>query len=139
MQMTRNSWAATVATLFVVGVIILGFRFLGGPAAQRTRKRDDNTIQALTKITAAIGVGWQVSKTIPPNLDALPEALRKDPITGKPFTYRPESSTEYELCATFLTDNRGGSASYANFEWLHPKGESCFKLVAPALTPQLNP
>jgi len=35
-------------------------------------------------------------------------------------------ASEYELCSTFLTDNRDAPDVNTADPWLHPQGEHCF-------------
>jgi len=49
---------------------------------------------------------------------------KQDPLTHKPFVYRPKSNSAYELCATFATDNRHQEPGEAEDAWRHPKATS---------------
>ena len=125
--MNRNAWAALVATSAVVVVLILGFRFLGGPGNQRLIRADQRTLQTLAQLAEQINLRWQTGgKTLPPNLDKFPDPAKKNPVTGTAFTYRLKTSSEYELCAIFLTDNRNAPDVNTTDPWLHAKGEYCF-------------
>jgi len=131
MPMNRNASAAIAATIVVVVVVILGFRVLGGPATQRLVRSDFRTIQALVELARQINQTWVSSgKTLPGNLEKFPNSIKQDPISAKPFSYRPKSNSDYELCATFATDNRDMQGNNTNDHWIHPKGDYCFEFEA---------
>jgi hypothetical protein len=125
--MNRNSLAAVATTIAVVIVVVLGFRALGGPGSQRQVRTDQRTLQILGQLAQQINSKWQSGgKTLPSNLDNFPESAKKNPVSGTVFTYRVKSPTEYELCSTFLTDNRNAPDVNTGDPWLHPKGDYCF-------------
>ena len=55
--------------------------------------------------------------------------------THKPFVYHLKSTSAYELCATFATDNRHQEPGEAEDAWRHPKGDFCFPLDATQSVP----
>lgn len=128
--MNRNRWAAIVAALAVVAVLVLGFSFLGSPARQRLVRADMQAVQALAGLAQQINYAWnRAGKTLPANLDKLP-GTKKDAMTGQPFIYHPKQDGAYELCATFATDSRERPDANTADGWLHPKGDYCFQLDA---------
>jgi hypothetical protein len=141
--MNRDTRAAIAATIAVVIVIILGFRVLGGPGRQRLVQSDHRTIRALAELAQQIKQSWDSSsnrdtlgKVLPANLDKFPASAKQDPLTHKPFTYRPKSNNEYELCATFALDSREAQDQNPDEHWAHPKGDYCFHLDAAQPVPQ---
>lgn len=123
--MNRNTFAAVAATIAVVIVMVLGFRALGGPRKQRLIREDQRTLQALAQLAQQINEKWQSSgKILPSNLDGFPESAKKNPVSGA--AYHVKSASEYELCSTFLTDNRYSPDVNTGDPWLHPEGEYCF-------------
>jgi hypothetical protein len=129
--MNRNSFAAIAATLAVLVVVGLGFHFLGGPASQRSVRGDEAKVRAMAQLARGINQAWHASdKALPPTLDKLPAADKKDPASGVPFLYQPKSGSEYELCATFATDNRDNDNPNLPDFWIHPKGDYCFQIDA---------
>jgi hypothetical protein len=129
--MNRNSWAAIAATIAVVVVVILGFRVLGGPATQRLVQSDLRTVRTLAELARQINQRWESSgKILPDNLEKFPNSIKQDPVTTKSFSYHPKSNNEYELCATFATDNRDLQTTDPNDRWTHPKGDYCFQFDA---------
>jgi hypothetical protein len=135
--MTRNSWAAAVATVTVIAVISLGLRVLGGPGRQRLVQSDLRTVRTLGELAQHIKFAWESSgKVLPPNLEKFPNSAKQNVITGQPFTYRTKAESEYELCATFATDSRNLHAQDTNDFWAHPQGQYCFQLDASQQVPQ---
>jgi Tfp pilus assembly protein PilV len=136
--MSRNSWALIAAVLAVVAIVALGFWILGSPAHERQVHQDMRTVQALCTLAQQIDSNWRSSnKVLPANLSRFPASSSQDPTTNAPFIYRLKAGSEYELCATFLTDDlheRQNEDSY----WLHPKGPHCFPLDA-STSPPLPP
>jgi len=129
--MNRNVWATIVAGVAMAVVVILGFRVLGGPGTQRLLRADSRTVQSLAELARQINTKWgSDGKVLPKDLEKLPIAARRDAITGKVYGYRAKSENEYELCATFATDNREGSEVQTADSWIHPKGDYCFLMDA---------
>lgn len=135
--MTRNSWAATVATIAVIAVIGLGLGVMGGPGKQRLVQSDLRTVRSLGELAQHIKFAWQSSgEKLPANLEKFPSSAKQNVVTAQPFTYRVKSQSEYELCATFATDSRNLHAQDANDFWAHPQGQYCFQLDAAQQVPQ---
>jgi hypothetical protein len=128
--MNRNVLATIVATLAVIAVLILGFRFLGSPGAQRMVQSDLRTVRALAELAQQINGRWATAdKVLPADLKNFPNSAQ-EPASGKFFRYRAKSSSEYELCATFARDNRNDPAVNTGDPWIHPKGDYCFQFDA---------
>ncbi len=126
--MNRNVWATIAATTAVVVVVILGFRALGGPRSQRLVQADLRRVRALSELAQQINQRWESSgKTLPANLEKFPNSIKQDPVTAKPFSYRPKSNSDYELCATFAADNRDLQTINPDEHWTHPRGDYCFE------------
>jgi hypothetical protein len=137
--MNRNMWATMSATLAVIVVLILGFRFLGSPAKQRLVRADSRDVQALASLAQQISFAWnQSEKVLPGNLDKITNTVKKDVLNGKPFVYRPKQNSAYELCATFATDSRELPDVNSADPWLHPKGDYCFQLDASEPVPAVS-
>jgi hypothetical protein len=134
--MSRDRWAGVAATVAVVVVVILGFRVLGSPANQRLVQADLRRVQTLADLAQQINRRWSSgSKQLPTDLETFPNTAKKDPVSGKPFVYRPKSSDQYELCASFATDNRDAPSVNTADPWIHPKGEYCFQFQASGQVP----
>jgi hypothetical protein len=126
--MNRNVWAAIIATVAVAAVVILGFRVLGSPGAQRMIQYDLRTVRSLSELAQQINMRWaSQGKVLAKDLDKFPSSAKQDPVSHKPFGYRVKSSSEYELCATFARDNRNDSSINTGDPWIHPKGDYCFQ------------
>lgn len=136
--MTRDTVAAAAATVAVAVVIILGLRVLGSPGRQRLIQSDIRTVQTLGNLAQQIKFKWDSSgRVLPANLDKFPSSVTQNPVTEKPFTYLPKSNSEYQLCATFVTDSRNVQGQEKNDPWAHPKGNYCFSLDASQMAPQV--
>ena len=134
--MSRDTWAAVGATVLVIVVVILGFRVLGGPANQRLVQADLRKVNTLSQLAQQINQKWTTGgKTLPSNLDKFPSSLKQDPVGGKAFVYHAKSNDEYELCATFATDDRDAGINTAADHWIHPKGDFCFQFQASEQVP----
>jgi hypothetical protein len=128
--MNRNVWAAIAASLIVLAVVILGFKVLGGPRTQRMVQSDLTRVYALAKLAQQINIRGAGTKALPMNLDTFPSSVKQDQVNGESFRYRAKSSREYELCATFATNNREDPNVDTSDPWIHPKGDYCFQFNA---------
>ena len=131
------------STAFVLLTLGLSFAKFGSPASQRLALSDQRRSRDLESIAKMIRSRWVATRgqdqALPASLTDWPESagLRlKDPATGVPYRYRPVAGARYELCAVFETDTtllpegmRGGVFR------IHPKGEHCFAVDAPAELP----
>jgi len=134
--MSRDARAALVAASAIIVVIVVGFRVLGGPGAQRLVRSDQLTVRSLAELAQKIQQKWRaLNSQLPPNLDSFTEKEKQDPLTHKTFVYHPKSTSAYELCATFATDNRHQEPGEAEDAWRHPKGDFCFPLDATQSVP----
>ena len=136
--MSRDRWAGVAAAVAVLVVVILGFRVLGGPANQRLVQTDLRKVNALCQLAQQINQQWMTGgKTLPANLEKFRSEVKQDLISGKPFTYHVKSNEDYELCATFATDNRDAPRVNTADPWIHPKGEYCFQFQASRQVPSV--
>jgi hypothetical protein len=134
--MSRDTRAAVAATALVIVVVILGFRVLGSPANQRLVQADLRRVNALSQLAQQINRQWMTAgKTLPSNLDEFSSSLKQDPVSGKVFVYHAKSSDEYDLCATFATDESDARMHAAADRWIHPKGDFCFQFQASEQVP----
>jgi len=136
--MSRDRWAGVAATVAVVVVVILGFRVLGSPASQRLVQADLRTVRALAELAQQINQKWaRGSRPLPADLEIFPKAAKLDPVSGTPFVYHAKSNEEYELCASFATDNQDALAVNTTDPWIHPRGEYCFPFHAAGQVPTI--
>jgi hypothetical protein len=134
--MSRNSVAMIAAAIAVVAAIVLGFWNLGSPARERVIHQDLRTVQALNRLAGQIQSSWRVAnRVLPANLERFAASAKEDPTTRAPFVYHAKSGSQYELCATFLTDNRKAAAQDRARFWAHPSGPYCFTLDASVSPP----
>jgi hypothetical protein len=134
--MSRDGWAGVAATVAVVVVVILGFRVLGSPANQRLAQADLRRVHTLADLAQQINQRWASgSRPLPADLETFPKAAKQDPVSGKAFVYHAKSNDEYELCASFATDNRDAPTVNTADPWIHPRGEYCFPFHAAGQVP----
>ena len=99
---------------------------------------DVRTVRLLAELAQQINYKWNSSeKILPSNLDGLPDSKKQDPVTKKSFGFHRKADSNYELCATFATDNREVQASNSEDHWTHPKGDYCFEFDASQQVPNV--
>lgn len=146
---TESSPGITWHRRFAVGAVVaivttlgIGFWETGSPARQRELAMDRRRVADLTAIARNLHYRWvgskEEAKVLPRTLDPLNENMPiplslSDPVTKRPYLYRPQSVSRYSLCATF--QQASGPAQPPNrVVWEHPAGEYCFALDA-AMSP----
>ena len=138
---SRKIWAG-VASVIILGSIVLGFSVLGSPRTQRLLKYDEQKINDLMTINSLVQSYYQMKASMPSKIEDLSlvqySQIPVDPQSGKAYEYNliGQSAKAYELCAEFNTDSkitRGVSVSYPyqDVSWIHPAGRYCFKLAIP--------
>ena len=136
--MTRDTWAAILATIAVIAVVAVGWHFLGGPGTQRQVQSDLRVVHTIGELATRINLEWtSSSKQLPADLVKLPDAVKQNPITHTDVTYHRKSDSTYELCATFATDSRNLPPQNGSDFWAHPKGDYCFPLDASQQPPSI--
>jgi hypothetical protein len=136
--MSRDTWAAIVATIAVTAVVAVGWHFLGGPSAQRQIQSDLRIVRALGELAQRIDFEWESSKKVlPADLEKLHDSVKQNPITHIGITYHRKSDSTYELCANFTTDSRNLPNQNGSDFWAHPKGDYCFQLDASQQPPPI--
>lgn len=124
-----------VVVAAVVAVAGIGFYLSGTPNAARARKLDEQRVNQLQQISYAVQNYYSAKGALPVTLDDVKNQQfayiesATDPITKGAYAYRVTSSTGYELCATFQTDNAKERASFGN-TWRHSIGNTCFSRQA---------
>jgi uncharacterized membrane protein len=131
-------WAYLIVSLVLtVGSLVGAFFVVESPTEARNRRHDLEVLSQFSQIDATLNSYFIENKKLPTGLDQLKDqvpylnaAALKDPISGQPYMYKRNSDTEYELCASFKTDNtKPGDIqdySYAD-RWPHVSGDQCLK------------
>ncbi len=126
------------ATLVItVGALIFSFFFVESPTQARARIHDSTMLDQFTQIDSAISTYYTKNSKMPTSLDQLIQDAPylsmsnfKDPLSGKPFDYKKIDDSNYQLCATFMTDNHDANNqltyTYAD-RWPHAIGYQCLK------------
>ena len=135
--MNRNIRARIFACVFLAIALVLGFGVLGGRKHKRQIRSDAQTVIALKRLAEQVNAKWiSADRILPKNLETLSISDKHDPVDGESFSYRVKSGTEYELCATFRTDNQNDLNVNTGDPWIHPRGPYCFQFDASRPVPQ---
>ncbi len=128
--MSRNTVAAAGGMVIFLVVVALGFRELGSPKLQRLRRIDGRTVQMISRLAEGTRTSYAVERMLPPDSSNVQTPM-KNPLNGEPIFYRPKTSSQYELCSKFATDDQRDTDDDYKF-WRHPKGEFCYSFDATA-------
>lgn len=151
-----NKLFVSLAGLFVLLAIILGFMTFGSPNAQREMRLDATREHDLSGLQWQILNEWQTSQKIPASLAELAKddfsgyVMPVDPETNAPYEYNVTGPLSFELCATFgrassaksqdpkmmPIDSYGGGLD-PRFQ--HEAGRTCFaRTIDPVKYPPYN-
>ncbi len=118
-----------LSSVLVIAAIAAGAAIIGSPEKARIRGLDEQRIDALQRLEAAISVYSDRQGKAPPSLQALADrqgGLRptnlRDPVTDEFYQYRIIGPDSYQLCATF----GGPSSPDEEVRWRHGSGIACF-------------
>ena len=130
--MNRDRIFAALATIAVLTGLALGFRELGPPRRQRAVHADADRIGDLTVLSNMVDNIYLQNQKLPANLAEVkkryPSVRITDPETNTPYIYSVVGEKQYQLCATFATDNTQDSDTVRVFA--HPAGTFCNSYVA---------
>ncbi len=127
----RDHAFLAAALVAVVASLFLGFFDIGSPLHARAVADDERRIDDLRTIAGAIhdaatGPGTR-ARPLPGALADVPTlASLHDPQSGQAYTYHRRGATQYQLCATFETEDRSSEAA----PFAHAAGGQCFTLDA---------
>lgn len=143
---------ASIVSLLILVSVIYGIVMIGSPASQRAKMMDEQRISDLSNIQSQIVyTQWQNKAEVPANLEALKDpisgfTLPTDPETKESYEYTMLSKNSFELCATFKTKTPVASETitkpmypYANENWQHDIGRTCFTRVIDEKLYPINP
>jgi hypothetical protein len=124
-----------VSLVLTVGSLVAAFFVVESPNQARARRHDLEVLNNFTQIDSTITNYYSENAKLPETLDALKNqvpyinaAALKDPETGAHYEYKIIKDNEYQLCATFETDNTvaGDTQDYAYTDrWPHASGYQC--------------
>lgn len=145
MKYNRIGFKIFLATviLAVTTTAVAGLWLSGSPAQERARRLDQTRISNLQSISGAIDQYYVTNDRLPSDLETLIRSREtywvgaiNDPESGDAYDYRIRSEDTYELCATFVTDNRNldprKTEPYAIYEsrfWEHGPEYTCFTVT----------
>ena len=143
---------ATVVSVIVLVIVVVGFIFAGSPRYARLERFDEMRVRDLQQIESYAMQYWELHDRLPATVDEAIEALSVggmavpvDPETGEEYTYTTGEDLTFSLCATFATAKEPGdeflrfvspakvplrdNVSYrlVGSDWGHPAGEHCFE------------
>lgn len=124
-----------VAAVIVVVATILTWPGTVGPSADERRLAD------LQRLSHAVDAFRMRQRVLPAALARLPlepaaPIHTYDPLTNRPYDYRPLGPLSYELCARFDADAGGERRDF----WWHDAGRHCFTLeTRPDPKPRAGP
>jgi len=119
--------------IFVVILIVGGIIVAGNPISQKDLQLDEIRIQAFNDIKYQIENYYKANRKLPSSLIEIKSLNIKDPETKDNYDYKTQLPYDYQLCATFSTDNSEiiDRTGYANYESnsaaykKHKKGYDC--------------
>lgn len=147
----KSPWprfAATLSSVVIVAAIVGGFFVIGTPAKQRMIRLDSQRVSDLMNIQWQVVSFWQETEVLPKELADLSDSISGfkaplDVVTGQQYEYRILGDFNFELCATFDSENldnvgsdsyryMGGistpiPAKYGVDNWNHTAGRVCFE------------
>lgn len=125
----RDRFMALLSTGLVAILLVLGFSQSGAPRHQRELRADAQRIWRIFQIGGQISAYYgSHGAQLPSSLGQLPGPTYADPLTGRPFDYKPTSGSQYQLCAAFDHRNEPNSGLPAGSPWTHPAGYYCITL-----------
>jgi hypothetical protein len=126
----RSIWMASLSSVVVIVMLLLGFVYIGAPGTQRTLRADRKRVQDLYQLTARINGMWNSKDhKLPEHLDELQDVPLADPMTRAAYEYHVTGEGRYELCATFALPSEKNAMPRPG-TWSHPAGRHCFSIQA---------
>jgi Domain of unknown function (DUF5671) len=130
-HLRRDALFAGLASIVVIGMIVLGFFYIGPPSTQRTLRADRRRVQDIYQLATAINTAWNSNgHRLPGRLDELSNVALADPITRSAYEYHAREGSQYQLCAAFAMSSAPIHAASGSGLWSHPAGRYCFPLDA---------
>ncbi len=124
--------------VLVVAAFVSAWFFVESPKMARNRRLDQNLVNNISNIEGTVNSYLNIHNQLPENLNQLKsdsnlylsDTSLLDPETKMPIEYKKNSATDFQLCATFRTDNREPvfQGLYPTpGDKTHPVGYHCFK------------
>lgn len=98
-------WIGRLAVAAVAAAVVAALCVMGSPAEARRRKNDEQRVEDLVRLVAEVRKEASVLKALPPPSFAIElkggiDPL-EDPVTRKPYHYRPLGPDAFEVGAVF--------------------------------------
>jgi len=134
-----------IVSLVILASIIYGIVVIGSPSTQRAKNLDQTRINDLMSIQSqVVYTHWQNTGDIPTTLSELNDPISgyitpTDPETKQSYEYKKIAKNNFELCATFKTENKSTDQTVKtapvyyngvdNENWQHDSGRYCFNRI----------
>lgn len=142
MKPSASTVFLTCACLLVGAAVASGVWIVGGPGSARLRKFDEQRLESLQRLAAAIDAHHGARAALPDSLEALAVQTGeltagdlRDPATRALYPYLRTGPATYQLCARFST----ASDAQTPIRWRHGRGQACFDFTAPRSGVVRNP
>ena len=143
----KRKYLMYISVLVFLVIIIVAIVNIGSPTTQRQIRFDQTRLNDLSSIQNSVTEYYRANNGIlPSDLIILSQSTYyygfnlKDPETGLEYEYKVTSQNEYQLCATFSTDNKVSKPremTYPDSEiWKHGIGKVCFDRIAGEAVPK---
>ncbi len=145
----KSPWprfAAIASSVVILAAIVGGFFVTGSPAKQRMVRLDSQRVSDLMDIQYQVISYWQNKDVLPSDLSLLSNSINGfgaplDAVTGEAYEYKVLGDYQFELCATFDTENTDNISpdpyrymgemavpiKPGTENWNHSAGRSCFE------------
>lgn len=126
-----------ITAVVVVASFIGSFFLIDSPAVARARAFDQNRVNDLSQLSAAVEDHYRINQKLPATLDELTPTRAylelSDPKTNEPYKYKTTGAASYELCATFETEsvNDEETPYMYGYEYTFHIGENCYPKNVP--------
>lgn len=137
--MKNRALVGTLATVFVVGMVVAGLFAIGSPSTAREYRADQERRNRLSQLDYVLATHVRSEGSLPEQLEQMDEQAlrnagygfdaRRDPETGDFFEYRRVSERRYEICATFhhaSDDRRAQQYGAYPGDISHRPGRNCY-------------
>jgi len=126
-----------LATVLVVGLIVVGFFNIETPQAVRDMQLDQQQTQDLDTIQWRVAEYYRLNNVLPETLTEMYGGVNQPTAPGDRdgYTYQVLTATQFELCATFVKESVSVERPYTSsvmdtiknpYNWDHGVGRTCF-------------
>jgi hypothetical protein len=140
---TPRALVGAAAGVAIAVAVVSGLVVAGAPSEARAQRLDERRVDELIVLSRDVDVYWSRHDELPSSLDEVTQAAglgqrRTDPATGTPYEYRRIDAAQYELCATFESDEPARRPTASRRFWAHGVGRQCFTIEPARVGPTSN-